>query len=135
MYQYNNPLLSQYQAQLNSLRNKYNEELKNIQEGIRREESNIRGQFQGAPAPQPSPVQQPVPEQPATEMQPVIIPNDIKILAVLGDIKGILERAFPKAEAAGETVIQPEPAKADVPEAADDVKPEPKLKKNEGTKG
>lgn len=135
MYQYNNPLLAQYQAQLNSLRNKYNEELKNIQEGIRREEANIKGQFMGAPAPQPTPVQQPVPEQSATEMQPVIIPNDVKILAVLGDIKGILDRAFPKTETTAGDITPAEPVKTDASGIADEVKPEPKLKKNEGIKG
>lgn len=129
MYQYNNQLLAQYQAQLNALKTKYNEELKNIQESVRREESNMRGQLSGTPVQQAAPAgQQPVSEQPSPEMQPVIIPNDVKILAVLGDIKGILDRAFPKAETTAGDITPAEPAKVD------EVKPEPKLKKNEGIK-
>lgn len=129
MYQYNNPLLAQYQAQLNALKTKYNEELKNIQESVRREEANMRGQLSGTPVQQAAPTgQQPIPEQPSPEMQPIVIPNDVKILAVLGDIKGILDRAFPKAETTAGDIVPGEPAKVD------EVKPEPKLKKNEGIK-
>lgn len=80
----NNNFMQQYNAELQRLQSEYSQGMAQLQNNLNnfRQMQSMPNQMQGAP----------VPTQPATTEPPF----NMQILAVLGDIKGMLDKLIPK---------------------------------------
>lgn len=109
---------SQFKLQADQARQQYEHVMQNIQAQARQYQESLR--LPNIYGQQPIPPQAPVfsQQQPVVDPTPEQPPYTLQILSVLGDIKGLLMKAFPETpEVEAEVKVEEKPVKAKADEA------------------